>query len=68
MFGLDGDGPDIFEDAQFAIDARIDLPRFAIVTPFPGTGLYKRFEMEGGFSIATGNITTDSMWFFSQSG
>lgn len=47
-FGLDGDTPDIFmQTARFAIDAGIDLPRFAIVTPFPNTGLYKRLESEG---------------------
>jgi radical SAM superfamily enzyme YgiQ (UPF0313 family) len=47
-FGLDGDTPDIFmQTARFAIDAGIDLPRYAIVTPFPNTGLYKRLESEG---------------------
>jgi len=48
VFGLDHDTPDIFRrTAQFAVEAGIDLPRFAIVTPFPGTGLYKRLEAEG---------------------
>lgn len=48
VFGLDGDEPDVFiKTAQFAVDARIDLPRFAIVTPFPNTGLYKRLMSEG---------------------
>ncbi len=47
-FGLDGDTPDVFErTAHFAIDAAIDLPRFAIVTPFPGTPLHRRLEAEG---------------------
>jgi radical SAM superfamily enzyme YgiQ (UPF0313 family) len=47
VFGLDEDTPEIFlETARFAIDARIDLPRFAIVTPFPGTPLYARFHRE----------------------
>jgi radical SAM superfamily enzyme YgiQ (UPF0313 family) len=46
-FGMDEDGLEIFEQtAKFAVDARIDLPRFAIVTPFPGTTLYKRLESE----------------------
>jgi radical SAM superfamily enzyme YgiQ (UPF0313 family) len=46
-FGLDSDTPDIFmQTAQFAIEAGIDLPRYAIVTPFPNTGLYKRLESE----------------------
>jgi radical SAM superfamily enzyme YgiQ (UPF0313 family) len=48
VFGLDDDTPDIFEEtARFAIDAAIDLPRFAIATPFPGTPLYARLEREG---------------------
>ncbi len=33
--------------AQFAIDAHIDLPRFAIVTPFPGTPLHTRLAAKG---------------------
>lgn len=45
VFGLDEDTPEVFEEtARFAIDANIDLPRFAILTPFPGTGLYKRLN------------------------
>ncbi|MDH3550570.1 MAG: radical SAM protein, partial [Gammaproteobacteria bacterium] len=47
VFGLDSDTADVFEEtAQFVIDTRIDLPRFAILTPFPGTGLHKRLEKE----------------------
>src|SRR5688572_1068768 len=47
VFGLDDDEPDIFlKTAEFAVDARIDLPRFAAVTPFPNTPLYKRLEAE----------------------
>ena len=48
VFGLDGDDPHVFlKTARFAVEAKIDLPRFAIVTPFPNTGLYKRLEAEG---------------------
>jgi radical SAM superfamily enzyme YgiQ (UPF0313 family) len=48
VFGLDHDEPDVFlKTAEFAVQARIDLPRFAIVTPFPNTALYKRLEAEG---------------------
>lgn len=47
-FGMDNDTPDVFmKTAKFAIDTGIDLPRYAIVTPFPNTGLYKRLEAEG---------------------
>jgi radical SAM superfamily enzyme YgiQ (UPF0313 family) len=48
VFGHDHDTPDVFErTVQFCIDAAIDLPRFAILTPFPATPLHQRFEREG---------------------
>lgn len=48
VFGLDDDHPDVFlRTAEFAVQARIDLPRFAVVTPFPNTPLYKRLDAEG---------------------
>lgn len=48
VFGLDGDTTDVFLDtARFAVEAKVDLPRFAIVTPFPGTRLYRELDGEG---------------------
>lgn len=48
VFGMDGDTPEVFErTANFAIEAGIDLPRFANLTPFPGTPLFHRLESEG---------------------
>lgn len=48
VFGLDDDRSDVFlKTARFAVEAGIDLPRFAVVTPFPNTQLYKRLEAEG---------------------
>lgn len=48
VFGLDDDRSDVFDrTAAFAVEAKIDLPRFAIITPFPGTPLYRRLESEG---------------------
>jgi radical SAM superfamily enzyme YgiQ (UPF0313 family) len=45
VFGLDHDTPDAFDEtARFVIDHAIDLPRFAILTPFPGTPLFNRFN------------------------
>lgn len=47
VFGLDRDTPDVFRrTAEFVVEARVDLPRFAIATPFPGTPLYRRLERE----------------------
>lgn len=48
VFGLDHDEPDVFlKTAEFAVQVKIDLPRFAVVTPFPNTALYKRLLGEG---------------------
>jgi radical SAM superfamily enzyme YgiQ (UPF0313 family) len=48
VFGNDHDTPEVFDrTVQFAIDAAIDLPRFAILTPFPGTPLHHRLDREG---------------------
>ena len=47
VFGLDDDTPDVFlKTARFAVQCGIDLPRFAVVTPFPGTELYKQLAAE----------------------
>jgi radical SAM superfamily enzyme YgiQ (UPF0313 family) len=48
VFGHDHDTTDVFDQTvQFAIDAAIDLPRFAILTPFPGTPLHLRLDQAG---------------------
>lgn len=48
MFGSDGDDEATFDaTADFVIRSQIDLPRFAILTPFPGTPLHARLEREG---------------------
>jgi radical SAM superfamily enzyme YgiQ (UPF0313 family) len=48
VFGLDHDTPEVFDaTVQFAIDIGIDLPRFAVLTPFPATPLHRRLSAEG---------------------
>lgn len=48
VFGMDHDTTDVFEaTVEFAIETGIDLPRFAVLTPFPGTPLYSRLEQQG---------------------
>ena len=48
VFGMDHDTPETIDrTAQFVVDAGIDLPRFAVATPFPGTPLYRRLDSEG---------------------
>lgn len=47
-FGFDHDDSGVFaETAEFAIEAGIDLPRFAVLTPFPATPLFRRLDGEG---------------------
>jgi radical SAM superfamily enzyme YgiQ (UPF0313 family) len=48
VFGFDNDTRDAFgETVEFVMASRMDLPRYAIAVPFPGTGLYKRLKSEG---------------------
>lgn len=47
-FGSDEDKQDVFKrTVDLCIEAKIDLPRFSIITPFPGTEFYRELEQEG---------------------
>jgi radical SAM superfamily enzyme YgiQ (UPF0313 family) len=47
VFGVDHDTPDVFlETARFIVETKIDLPRLAILTPFPRTPLFQRLKAE----------------------
>ncbi len=47
VFGIDGDTEGVFEETlEFVFKASIDLPRFAIATPFPRTPLYRQLDNE----------------------
>ena len=48
VFGGDADTAETFrETTDFVLETGIDLPRFAVLTPFPGTPLFARLEAEG---------------------
>lgn len=48
VFGTDSDTREVFrETADFAIELGVDLPRYALLTPFPSTPLFRRLEAEG---------------------
>jgi radical SAM superfamily enzyme YgiQ (UPF0313 family) len=48
VFGFDTDDPSVFErTVEFVNESNIDLPRYAVCTPFPGTDLYKKWKAEG---------------------
>lgn len=47
-FGSDEDKKDVFKrTVDLCLEAKIDLPRFSIITPFPATEFYKALDMEG---------------------
>jgi radical SAM superfamily enzyme YgiQ (UPF0313 family) len=47
MFGFDTDTPDVFEKTLKAVkDLKIDVADFSILTPFPGTPLFKKLDDE----------------------
>jgi radical SAM superfamily enzyme YgiQ (UPF0313 family) len=48
VFGLDGDGPDVFErTVEWAVRRGLTTTTFHIATPYPGTGYYQRLEAGG---------------------
>lgn len=48
VFGFDHDTTDVFDQtADFALEHAIDLPRFSVQTPFPGTPLFAKLKAEG---------------------
>jgi len=48
VFGFDHDTLETFDrTVDFVMSAHMDLPRYAIAVPFPGTGLFKRLKAEG---------------------
>src|SRR4051795_7464215 len=48
VFGLDGDGPDVFErTVDWAIARGLETATFHIMTPYPGTALHQRLPDEG---------------------
>ena len=48
VFGTDGDDKDVFKrTVDQVIKMKVDLPRYSILTPFPGTKLYKELEDQG---------------------
>lgn len=48
VFGFDHDTPDVFEQTvQQVHELGIDIPRYSLYTPYPGTRLYQRLEQQG---------------------
>lgn len=48
IFGFDTDTLDVFDETEeFVRKSEIDVPWYHILTPFPGTPLYDKFDREG---------------------
>jgi radical SAM superfamily enzyme YgiQ (UPF0313 family) len=48
VFGFDTDDPEVFDrTVEFGIEMRLTMALFAILTPYPGTKLYRRLHAEG---------------------
>lgn len=48
VFGFDHDDPGVFaRTVQRVQDLKIDIPRYSIYTPYPGTALFSRLQAEG---------------------
>ena len=48
VFGLDDDGPDVFDrTVEWAVSRSIETATFHIMTPYPGTALHDRVSAEG---------------------
>ena len=48
VFGFDTDSPEVFDrTVEFGIEMKLTMALYAILTPYPGTALYKRLLAEG---------------------
>jgi radical SAM superfamily enzyme YgiQ (UPF0313 family) len=56
VFGFDEDVGDSFEKTvEFCVESKLTMALFALLTPYPGTRLYRRLKEEG-------RLTTDEWW------
>ena len=48
VFGFDHDTAESFDETvDFVLSTHMDLPRYAVAVPFPGTAFFKRLKAEG---------------------
>ena len=56
VFGFDEDVGESFDKTvEFCVESKLTMALFALLTPYPGTRLYKRLKEEG-------RLTTDAWW------
>lgn len=48
LFGFDEDDKDVFAATVAEVQRlKIDIPRYSVYTPYPGTSVFERLQMEG---------------------
>jgi radical SAM superfamily enzyme YgiQ (UPF0313 family) len=48
VFGLDDDGPDVFDrTVEWGVSRSLETATFHIMTPYPGTALHRRLDADG---------------------
>ena len=63
VFGFDGDRKDVFAATVEWIEAnRLECATFHILTPYPGTPLFRQLEPRAGCCTATGAGMTPPTW------
>ncbi len=56
VFGFDTDSPEVFDrTVEFGVEMQLTMALYAILTPYPGTNLYKRY-------LAEGRLTDPKWW------
>ncbi len=69
MIGMEEDDESVFESTfSFLMDNEIAVPRIHIITPVPGTALYRRMEVEGRLRIKDLSKYTGGQVVFTPSG
>ncbi len=64
VFGFDHDDTGVFAATVEQVNAlKIDIPRYSLYTPYPGTALFKRLLADGRIpSASIGKITIPCTW------
>ncbi len=47
VLGLDEEGPEVFDRVEEFVERWVDVPQVTVLTPYPGTALYRDMKREG---------------------
>jgi radical SAM superfamily enzyme YgiQ (UPF0313 family) len=63
VFGMDGDGPDVFDrTVDWAVAAGVETATFHIMTPYPGGPCSSGWRRPAASSTGSGTSTTPGTW------